>query len=154
MLARAAGVPLVHVPCRGSAPALADAISGQIPAIFESLPTAIGHIRAGRLRAIAVSGRGRAAALPDTPSFAERGLPEVEATGWFGVSAPAGLPPPVAARLGAELGAAMASPEIRSRFAEVGVEAGAMPPAGYAAFVRSEAARWKALAAAHGIRVE
>jgi tripartite-type tricarboxylate transporter receptor subunit TctC len=154
MLARAAGVPLVHVPCRGSAPALADAISGQIPAIFESLPTAIGHIRAGRLRAIAVSGRGRAAALPDTPSFAERGLPEVEATGWFGVSAPAGLPPAVAARLGAEVGAAMASPEIRSRFAEVGVEAGAMPPAGYAAFVRSEAARWKALAAAHGIRVE
>ena len=154
MLARATGVPLVHVPYRGSAPALTDTISGQIPAIFESLPTAIGHIRAGRLRAVAVSSRARAAALPDTPSFAERGLPEVEATGWFGVSAPAGLPAIVAERLGAELGAAMASPDIRTRFAEVGVEAGGMSPDEYAAFVRAEAGRWKALAAAHNIRVE
>jgi tripartite-type tricarboxylate transporter receptor subunit TctC len=154
MLARAAGIPLVHVPYRGSAPALTDTISGQIPALFESLPTAIGHIRGGRLRAIAVSGRTRATALPDTPTFAERGLPEVEATGWFGVSAPAGLPPAVAARLAAELGAAMALAEIRSRFAEVGVEAGTMSPADYTAFVRAEAVRWKALAAANNIRVE
>ena len=154
MLARAAGISLVHVPYRGSAPALTDTISGQIPALFESLPTAIGHIRGGRLRAIAVSGRTRAAALPDTPTFAERGLPEVEATGWFGVSAPAGLPPAVSARLAAELGAVMGLPEIRSRFAEVGVEAGTMSPADYTAFVRAEAVRWKALAAANNIRVE
>lgn len=154
MLARAARIPLVHVPYRGSAPALIDTISGKVPAIFESLPTAIGHIRAGRLRPIAVSSRARAEALPDVPSFAERGLPEVEAVGWFGVSAPAGLPPGVAGRLASTVAAAVALPDIRARFAESGVEAGSLWLADYAAFVRAEAARWKALAAAHDIRVE
>jgi tripartite-type tricarboxylate transporter receptor subunit TctC len=154
MLARAARIQLVHVPYRGSAPALVDTISGKIPAIFESLPTALGHIRAGRLRAIAVSSRARADALPDVLTFAERGLPEIEAVGWFGVSAPAGLPPGVAGRLATALGAVLGLPDIRARFAEAGVEAGSMWLAEYANFVRAEAARWKALAAAHKISVE
>lgn len=154
MLARAARIPLVHVPFRGSGPALNDVISGKVPAVFESLPTAIGHIRAGRLRPIAVSSRARAEALSDVPSFAERGLPEVEAVVWFGVSAPAGLPPGVAGRLASAVGAALALPDIRARFAESGAEASSLWLGDYAAFVRAEAARWKALAAAHDIRAD
>lgn len=154
MLARAAGIRLAHVPFRGSAPALIETISGRVPAIFESLPTALGHIRAGRLRAIAVSGRARSAALPGVPTFAEAGFPDVEATGWFGVSAPAGLPPGVAGRLAAVAAAVLFLPDIRARFAEAGVEPGSLWPAEYAAFVRAEAERWRALAAAYGIRAE
>jgi tripartite-type tricarboxylate transporter receptor subunit TctC len=151
LLARAAGVDLTHVPYRGSAPALTDTISGQIPAIMESLPIALPHLRGGRLRALATSEDTRPASLPDVPTFAEQGFPQVVASNWFGFSAPAGLPPEIIARWDAEIAHALADPAVVERFAAIGVRPGAEGPAGYTALVTAELARWRAVIAAGNI---
>lgn len=151
LLARAAGVELTHVPYRGSAPALTDTISGQIPAIMESLPIALPHLRGGRLRALASSEATRPASLADVPSFAEQGFPQVVASNWFGFSAPAGLPPEIIARWDAEIAHALADPAVVERFAAIGVRPGAEDPAGYTALVRAELERWRAVIAAGNI---
>ena len=151
LLARAAGVDLTHVPYRGSAPALTDTISGQIPAIMESLPIALPHLRGGRLRALATSEDTRPASLADVPTFAEQGFPQVVASNWFGFSAPAGLPPEIIARWDAEIAHALADPAVVERFAAIGVRPGAEGPAGYTALVRAELERWRAVIAAGNI---
>ncbi|MCO6416962.1 tripartite tricarboxylate transporter substrate binding protein [Siccirubricoccus sp. KC 17139] len=120
VLARAAGVELTHVPYRGSAAALTDAMGGQIPAVMESLPIALPHLRAGRLKALATSEAARDAALPEVPSFAAAGLPAGQSTNWFGVSTAAGVPGPVIERWQAVIAAAL--PEVPS-FAEAGLPA-------------------------------
>ncbi len=154
VLARAAGVDLTHVPYRGSAPALTDTIGGQIPAIMESLPIALPHLRGGRLRALATSEATRAPSLPDVPTFAEQGFPQVVASNWFGFSAPAGLPPEIIARWDAEIAHALADPAVVERFAAIGVRPGAEGPAGYTALVRSELERWRAVIAAGNITAD
>jgi tripartite-type tricarboxylate transporter receptor subunit TctC len=154
LLARAAGVDLTHVPYRGSAPALTDTISGQIPAIMESLPIALPHLRGGRLRALATSEPARPASLPDVPTFAEQGFPQVVASNWFGFSAPAGLPPEIIARWDAEIAHALADPAVVERFTPIGVRPGAEGPAGYTALVRSELERWRAVIAAGNITAD
>jgi tripartite-type tricarboxylate transporter receptor subunit TctC len=154
ILARAAGVELTHVPCRGSAPALADAIGGQIPAVMESLPIALPHLRAGRLRALGTSEATRDAALPDVPSFAESGYPAVQSTNWFGFSTAAGIPEAVVARWRAVIGAALAAPALRERFAAIGVRPGTMGPEEYTAFIRAELDRWREVVRAANIRAD
>ncbi|WPB85592.1 Bug family tripartite tricarboxylate transporter substrate binding protein [Sediminicoccus rosea] len=154
LLARAAGVDLTHVPYRGSAPALTDTISGQIPAIMESLPIALPHLRGGRLRALASSEATRPASFADVPTFAEQGFPQVVASNWFGFSAPAGLPPEIIARWDAEIAHALADPAVVERFTPIGVRPGAEGPAGYTALVRSELERWRAVIAAGNITAD
>ncbi len=151
VLARAAGVELTHVPYRGSAPALTDTISGQIPAIMESLPIALPHLRGGRLRALATSEATRPASLAEVPTFAEQGFPQVVASNWFGFSAAAGLPPEIIARWDAEIAHALADPAVVERFAAIGVRPGAEGPAGYTALVTAELERWRAVIAAGNI---
>ncbi|MBX9751094.1 MAG: tripartite tricarboxylate transporter substrate binding protein [Roseococcus sp.] len=151
VLARAAGVELTHVPYRGSAPALTDTISGQIPSIMESLPIALPHLRGGRLRALATSEATRPASLPDIPTFAEQGFPQVTSSNWFGFSAPAGLPPEITARWDAEIAAALADPAVVERFTAIGVRPGAEGPAGYTALIASELTRWRAVITAGNI---
>ena len=152
LLARAAGVDLTHVPYRGSAPALADAIGGQIPAVMESLPIALPHLRAGRLRALGSSEQARDAALPEVPSFAEAGYPSVVSTNWFGFSAPAGIPPELTARWVAVITEALADPKLRERFGAIGVVPGRMGPAEYTALITAELARWRGVIEAAGIK--
>jgi tripartite-type tricarboxylate transporter receptor subunit TctC len=152
LLARAAGVELTHVPYRGSAPALADAIGGQIPAVMESLPIALPHLRAGRLRALGTSEATRDAALPEVPSFAEAGFPAVQSTNWFGFSTAAGIPAAVAARWSVVLTEALAEPKLRERFAGIGVVPGTLGPADYTAFIAGELERWRGVIRAAGIR--
>ncbi|WP_200306972.1 Bug family tripartite tricarboxylate transporter substrate binding protein, partial [Paracraurococcus ruber] len=152
LLARAAGVELTHVPYRGSAPALADAIGGQIPAVMESLPIALPHLRAGRLRALGTSEAGRDAALPDTPSFAEAGFPAARSTNWFGFSAAAGIPPEIAARWGTTIAEALADPKLRERFAGIGVVPGRLGAADYTAFIGAELERWRGVIQAAGVK--
>jgi tripartite-type tricarboxylate transporter receptor subunit TctC len=152
LLARAAGIELTHVPYRGSAPALADAIGGQIPAVMESLPIALPHLRANRLRALGTSEATRDASLPEVPSFAEAGYPAAQSPNWFGFSATAGIPPEIAARWGAVIGEALADPKLRERFAGIGVVPGAMGAAAYAGFIAAELARWRAVIQAAGIK--
>lgn len=152
VLARAAGIELTHVPYRGSAAALSDTIGGQIPAVMESLPIALPHIRAGRLRALATSEAARNAATPEVPSFAEAGHPAVEAANWFGVSTAAGIPAPVVERWRLEIAAALDDARVRERFAAIGVVPGTLGPAEYTALIRGELARWRGVIAAGGIR--
>ncbi|UPY37416.1 tripartite tricarboxylate transporter substrate binding protein [Sediminicoccus sp. KRV36] len=151
VLARAAGVELTHVPYRGSAPALTDTIGGQIPSIMESLPIALPHLRGGRLRALATSEATRPASLPDVPTFAEQGFPQVTSSNWFGFSAPAGLPPDIIARWDAEIAQALADPAVVERFGTIGVRPGAEGPAGYTALITGELDRWRAVIAAGNI---
>ncbi|WP_421990650.1 Bug family tripartite tricarboxylate transporter substrate binding protein [Roseococcus sp.] len=143
VLAREAGIELTHVPYRGSAAALTDTISGQIPAIMESLPIALPHLRGGRLRPLATSEATRPASLADVPTFIEAGLPGVTATNWFGFSAPAGVPAEIVARWNSEIGAALTDPGVIERFAAIGVVPGTMGPAEYTALIRGELDRWR-----------
>ncbi|WP_431270504.1 Bug family tripartite tricarboxylate transporter substrate binding protein [Dankookia sp. P2] len=152
LLARAAGVELMHVPYRGSAPALADAIGGQIPAVMESLPIALPHLRSGRLRALGTSEATRDAALPEVPSFTEAGYPAARSTNWFGFSAAAGIPPEIAIRWGALIAEALVDATLRARFAGIGVVPGRMDAAGYTALIGGELERWRAVIQAAGIK--
>lgn len=151
---RAAGIELVHVPYRGSAPAMTDVMGGQIPSLMESLPTAMGNIRGGRLRPIATSEAERAATLPDVPTFAESGFPTVVSTNWFGFSAAAGIPPAVAERWRAAIAEALASDQVKARFASIGVRPGTGGPAEYTALVRRELERWREVIRAGNISVD
>jgi tripartite-type tricarboxylate transporter receptor subunit TctC len=151
---RAAGVEFTHVPYRGSAPALTDTISGTLPAIMESLPIALPHLRAGRLRPLATSEAERSPALPDVPTFAEAGFPAATATNWFGFSLPAGVAPEIVARWDGELAALLADAGVVERFAAIGVRPGRLGPAEYTALVRAELERWRTVIQAGNIAAD
>jgi len=152
LFARAAGIEIQHVPYRGSAPALTDVTGGQIPAIMESLPIALPHLRAGRLRPLATSEAARAASLPDVPTFAESGFPAAQSTNWFGFSAAAAIPPAVTERWREEITAALATDLVRERFGQIGVVPGTLGPAEYTAMIRGELDRWREVIRSAGIR--
>jgi len=136
------GINMVHVPYRGVPAAMADMIAGQVQLMFDNLPDSIAQIRAGRVRALAVTSATRAPSLPELPTVAEAGVPGYEASAWFGVMVPAKTPPAVVARLNREIGAALAAPEIAQRLAALGeVPAGGTPEA-MAAFLHDEIAKW------------
>ena len=153
LLARAAGVPLTHIPYRGSAPAMNDLMGGQIVALMESLPTAIGYFGSGRMRPLAVSEAERSPSLPDTPTFREAGY-DVVATNWFGFSAAAGIPPEIARRWETEISTALQSGQVREAFARIGVRPGTLGAAGYTDLIKSELARWQEVIRAGNIRAD
>ena len=152
LFGRAADIEIQHVPYRGSAPALTDVTGGQIPAIMESLPIALPHLRAGRLRALATSEATRPASLAEVPTFAEAGFPAAQSTNWFGFSAAAGIPLAIVERWREEIAAALTTPQVRERFAQIGVAPGTLGPADYTAMIRTELDRWRELIRAAGIR--
>ena len=115
-----AGVQMTHVPYKGSAPALQDLIAGQVQLMFDNLPPSLPQIKAGKLRALAVTSAARAPALPDVPTVAEAGLPGFEASSWFGLLAPAGTPPAIVAKLNAEIAKWLATPEAKEKLAKQG----------------------------------
>jgi tripartite-type tricarboxylate transporter receptor subunit TctC len=153
VLARAADVQLAHIPYRGSAAAMNDLMSGQILALMESLPTAIGYFNSGRMRPLAVSETERSPSLPDTPTFREAGF-DVAATNWFGFSAAADIPREIAARWEAEIATALQSAQVREAFAKIGVRPGTLGATAYADLVRSELARWREVIRAGNIRAD
>ena len=154
LLARATGVPLTHIPYRGSAPAMNDLMGGQIVALMESLPTAIGYFTSGRMRPLAVSENERSPSLPDVPTFREAGFPGVVTTNWFGFSTPAGIPPELAKRWETEISAALQSAEVKEKFAKIGVRPGTLGAEGYTALIRSELTRWREVVTAGNIRAD
>ena len=154
LLAKAAGVELTHVPYRGSAPALTDTMGGQIPAIMESLPIALPHIRAGRLRPLATSEATRAATTPDVPTFAEVGYAAAQSTNWFGFSIPAGVPAALVQRWATVIHEALADAKTRERFANIGVVPGTGGPAEYTRLVSDELTRWREVIRAGNIKAE
>jgi tripartite-type tricarboxylate transporter receptor subunit TctC len=139
------GTDMVHVPYRGSGPAVQDLIAGNVQAMFDSVPSSAASARDGRLRALAVTTRNRIAPFPDLPTIAEAGVPGFEISTWYGIWAPARTPPAIIARLQQAVAAAARNPETRARFDALGAEPVADSPEDYARFVRAEYDRWGAL---------
>jgi tripartite-type tricarboxylate transporter receptor subunit TctC len=148
-----AGVDLVHVPYKGSGPAMPDLMSGRVSMMFENMPGAISHIRAGKLKALAVTGLRRTPALPKVPTVAESGVPGYESLSWSGFAVATGTPREIVARLNRETGAILATPEMRAKLEEQGAEAVGGSPEQFAAHVRGEREKWARLIRAAGIVV-
>ena len=137
-----AGIDIVHVPYRGAGPALTATIAGEIPAMFDSIPSASTHVRAGTLRPLAVSAPQRLPYLAEVPTVAESGLPRLVASNWFGLSAPAGTPAPVVARLSRALNEALATASLTGKLAEVGFDVLPMDPPAFTGFIEDQLAFW------------
>lgn len=137
------GTSGVHVPYKGGAPAISDLLGGQVDASFQNINAVIQHIRSGKLRVLAITSDKRSPLLPQTPTMAEAGTPNVVVYSWQGVAAPRGLKPEVKAQVHAALMAALADPAIKSRFVDVGFEIVGNTPEQFAAFQAQEWARWK-----------
>jgi tripartite-type tricarboxylate transporter receptor subunit TctC len=142
MFSQMAGVEMQHIPYKGSAPALTDLLGGQTAIMFDNMPSVIGHVKAGKLRPLAVTTPQRSPALPDVPTIAEAGVPGYSATSWFGLLAPANTPAPVIAKLNASILKALADPEVKKKMAEQGAEPHGEKPEQFAEFIRSETAKW------------
>ena len=153
MFAHQAGIQLNIVHYRGSGPAVTDLIAGNIPVMFDSVASALPHIRGGRARAIAVTVRARVAQLPETPTIAER-LAGYEAAGWSGLVAPAGTPPDIVRKINADVVAILGEPAVIERIAGLGMIADPGTPAAYAAFVAAEIAKWREVARIANVRLD
>ena len=149
-----AGVDMVHVPYKGSAPALVDLVGGQVQVMFDNLPSSLQQIKAGKLRAVAVTSAQRAPALPDVPTIAESGLPGFEATSWFGVLAPAGTPPEIITRLNTEIDKWLQTPEAKEKLLAQGAAAAGGSPEDFAIYIRSETDKWAKVIKASGAKVD
>jgi tripartite-type tricarboxylate transporter receptor subunit TctC len=149
-----AGVDMVHVPYKGLAPALTDLLSGQVQLMFSSVVAILPHVRAGKLRALAVTGTKRMAALPELPTIAESGFPGYEASSWYGILAPAGTPREIVTKLNAELTKALQQPEVRTSLLAEGAEPAGGSPEQFAAYIRTEKERMGKLIRDAKIRLE
>ena len=150
-----AGVDMVHIPYKGGAPAMQDLLAGQTQLMFDNLANALPQVKAGKLRAIAVTTVARAPSVPELPTIAESGLPGFDLTTWFGIFAPAGTPPEVVAKLNAEIAKALSAKELAERLAAMGtVPPEDNTPERFAAFVRSEAAKYARVVKDSGARVD
>jgi tripartite-type tricarboxylate transporter receptor subunit TctC len=155
LFAAMAGIKLTHVPYKGSAPALTDLIGGHVQIYFSSLPPAIGLIKDGKVRALAVTGPQRSALLPELATVAEAGpLPGYEAVLHYGIVAPAGTPQPIIEKLVVAMKAALADPELRERIAADGAEVQSMTPAEYAADIDREETKWSKVVKLSGAKVQ
>lgn len=148
------GIELTHVPYKGGGPALADVVAGHVPVFFAFLSSAAPHIKAGRLKPIAVTGSGRAPSMPSTPTVAESGLPGYEIYDFNGLFAPASTPAKVIERIQAEVGRALALPEVRGQLAAIGAEPVGNTPQQFEAFLRAEIGKWSRVVTEAGIKVD
>lgn len=142
---RLAGLDIVHVPYKGTGPALADLVGGQVQMMFSNIPPAMPHIGAGRLRALAVTGASRSAALPEVPTLAESGVGGYQVVSWVGLLAPAATPPAIVLRLNAEVTRVLSLPEAKMRYAAAGADVGAGTAADFADFLAADRAKWRDL---------
>ncbi|MCW5634326.1 MAG: tripartite tricarboxylate transporter substrate binding protein [Rubrivivax sp.] len=137
------GLFITHIPYRGTALAIPDLVSGKVHLLFDSLVTGLPHVKDGKLKALAVTSRARTPLAPDLPTMAEAGMPGYEATTWFGIYGPKGLPADITAKLNAEFNAAVRSADVRERLARLGADpAPPNTPAQFAAIVAADSARW------------
>jgi tripartite-type tricarboxylate transporter receptor subunit TctC len=152
LLKTMAGIDVAHVPYKGVGPAMSDLLGGHLVSMMSNLASAKPHVDGGKLHALGVTSRTRAAALPNVPSMSEAGVQGYEVLNWFGLFAPAGTPEPIVTRIQAEAAALMALPETRQRLAHEGAEPVASKPADFAAFVRAEMKKWSEVGAAAKIQ--
>ena len=149
-----AKVDMLHVPYKGSAPALADLLGGQITTMFDLTPTALTQIAGGKVQAIAITSARRSSVAPNIPTMAESGVPGVEVVSWFGILAPAGTPAPIVNFLNAEIVKAMNAPDVRQQMAALGADVVTNTPQEFAAFISAERAKWAMVVREAGIKPE
>lgn len=154
MLKFYAGLDIVHVPFKGTGPALTSVLGGQVQMMFSNMLPAMPHVRAGRLHGLAVTSAQRSPAAPDIPTVAESGIADFETTSWHGVVVPAGTPEPIVRRLYTELSRIARQPDVADRFASDGTRVVASTPEAFAALVKSETVRWAKVLKAAGIKAE
>ncbi|HKB82555.1 MAG TPA: tripartite tricarboxylate transporter substrate binding protein [Burkholderiales bacterium] len=148
------GVDMTHIPYKGSAPAVTDLIGGQVQLMFDNIPSSLPHVRAGKLRALAVTGPRRSPVLPDLPTLSEAGLPGFSITSWFALLAPARTPAKILLRLNKEAEKAIGSKELRRKWMAQGIEPAGGTSEQLAAFMRTEAPKWEKIVRRSGARVE
>ncbi|MCC6889509.1 MAG: tripartite tricarboxylate transporter substrate binding protein [Hyphomicrobiales bacterium] len=147
-----AGVKFLHVPFKGGGPAMIDVVAGHNQVMFSSLVQTTPHIQSGKLRALGVGGTKRSPILPDVPTIAEAGVPGYEATNWWGIVAPAGVPQAVVDRLRKEIAVVQTAPAVVEQFAKEGADVLQMSQAEFAAFIASEMAKWEKVVKASGMK--
>jgi len=148
------GADITHVPYKGNGPAITDLLADRVQLLFTSTGPVEAHLKSGKLKAIAVTGRNRLASLPDVQTVAESAIPGYQFTLWYGLVAPAGTPRPVIDRLNADLRRTMASPEVKEKLASIGGNLNVGSPEEFAAVLRDETVRWAKLAKDVGIKME
>jgi len=146
------GIEAVHVPYKGGAPAITDLIAGQVQMLFVSIPSVLPHVRAGRLKALAVSSARRSAAAPDVPTIAESGYPGFEYSNWNALFAPAKTPPAVIRKLNAEIVRILSDPAVGQRLTSQGADPAPGTPEALAKYMREDHARWKKVIRSAGIK--
>jgi len=154
MLQHAAGMKLLHIPYRGASPAITDALGGQVPSIMVNVDIPLPHVQAGKLKVLAVTSPERNPLYPDAPTVAESGFPGFSATGWMGLSGPAGLPADIVARLNKAINETLDDPKIRERYAAGGYVRAGGTPEQYARFISTEIDKWTKVAKDTGASVE
>ena len=148
------GTEIVHVPYKGGAAAIGDLMAGNVQLMFESTNSIAPHVRAGRVRALAVTGARRAQSLPEVPTLMEAGVPGYEVNAWTGVIAPAGLPRAVLDRLNAAVNAAIGEPNTKERLAQLGSEGGGGTPEDYGKLIRDDSAKWAEVIKRSGAKID
>ena len=145
---------IVHVPYKGGAPAIADLIAGNVQIMFESTNSIAPHVRAGRVRALGVSGTKRSISLPEVPTLIEAGVAGYEVNLWSGIIAPAGLPRAILERLNRAVNAAIVAPATKERFEQLGSEGGGSTPEEFGELIRRDSARWAEVVRRSGARID
>ncbi|MCY7389285.1 MAG: tripartite tricarboxylate transporter substrate binding protein [Burkholderiales bacterium] len=149
-----AKVDMVHIPYKGSAPAMTDMIGGQVQVMFDNMPSALPHVKTGKLRALAVTSAQRSLSAPDVPTMGEAGLNGFDVQSWFGLMAPKGTPKDIITRLNAESVKALGTADIKERFLDLGAVPGPMSAEAFGEFIRAEIARWSDVVKTSGVKVE
>jgi tripartite-type tricarboxylate transporter receptor subunit TctC len=148
------GIDIVHIPYRGSGQAMTDLLSGKVSMMFDQIASSVSNIEGGKLKALGVTSKDRSAALPNTPTIAESGVPGFEALSWSGIAVPAGTPQPVIDRINREVNAILQDPAIRERFAELGADPIGGSPADFESHLDKERAKWSKVVKDADIRIE
>ena len=149
-----AGIKITHVPYKGAGPAVTDVIGGQAQGMFADLPVLTPFIKAGRLRAMAVAGAERTAMFPQVPALKELGFPRFNARQWYGMFAPAGTPREIVTKLNETIRLAVATPDVKDRYAEIGADVFVSSPEEFAVFIKAEIERWHEIVKKYGIVLE
>ena len=154
LLKAMAGVKIVHVPYKGSAQARTDVLGGQVDMMFDAIPTMVEQVKAGKVKAVAVTGKARSPILPDVPTASEAGVPGYEATIWLGIMAPRGTPAAIVNRLNVEISKITANPELRRQWAGQGTAAMSMNVDEFTKYLNEDIAKWSNLVKSAGIKVD
>jgi tripartite-type tricarboxylate transporter receptor subunit TctC len=154
MFTQRTGITMTHIPFKGMGPAVTALLGGQVTFLIDNLPSSIAFIRSGQFRALAITGDQRSPQLPDVPTMAEAGIKDMVVTAWFGLFAPAGTPPDIVNKIQQATSKVLETPEIRSRFVEMGGTPGGNTPAEFAAFVSKERESWKKIVETANLSME